>query len=255
MDAFRRAARVAATGIAGTVAGTGLGVAYLAASTTLITPIPRDDALWQSKTLKKLNHLENPVLADICIKRIPLSKIRPELAADEAALTAEFARGVWSGWGEYSTKCLPTAGEREPQVSKLTYLPAFEPQRWLFTKIYRTPENSHLRFSRREIAGCTFELGTEFIDQFEVVERSRHAITVREGGSPRDLGPREVDGLITTTAKIDREAGEVELTLSTRFFKGGEKVTDGSMPVPYLVERLHYIYARALVQSGSSALR
>ncbi|KAK7984720.1 hypothetical protein PG988_002342 [Apiospora saccharicola] len=230
MNAFSRVARVAATGIAGTVAGASLGAGYLVASTTLVTPIPRDDALWKSKTLKKLNHLENPVLADICIKRIPLSKIRPELLEDEAKLAAQFARGVWTGW-------------------------AFEPQRWLFTKIYRTPENSHLRFSRREIAECTFELGTEFIDQFEVVERSRHAITVREGGSPRDLGPRVVDGLITTTAKIDREAGELELTLSTRFFKGGEKVTDGSMPVPYLIERLHYLYARALVQSGSSALR
>lgn len=132
---------------------------------------------------------------------------------------------------------------------------AFEPQRWLFAKIFRTPENSHLKFSRREIAESTFEIGTEFIDQFQVVEWSKNEITMREGGSPRDTTPREVDGLITTTARIDREAGELELTLSTRFFKGRENVTDGSMPVPYLIERLHYLYARALVQSGSSALR
>ncbi|KAK7984393.1 hypothetical protein PG989_011795 [Apiospora arundinis] len=230
MNTFKRVAKVAATGIAGTAAGVGLGTSWLVASTTLITPIPRDDPLWKSPTLKKLNHLENPVLADVCIKRIPLSKIRPELLEDETKLTTEFARGVWSGW-------------------------AFEPQRRLFTKIFRTPENSHLKFSRREIAGCTFELGTEFIDQFEVVERSKNEVTMREGGSPRDPAPREVDGLITTTARVDRDAGEVELTLSTRFFKGRENITDGAMPVPYLIERLHYLYARALVQSGSSALR
>ncbi|KAK8000553.1 hypothetical protein PG990_013153 [Apiospora arundinis] len=209
MNAFKKVAKVAATGIAGTAAGVGLGTSWLVASTTLITPIPRDDPLWKSPTLKKLNHLENPVLADICIKRIPLSKIRPELLQDESKLTTEFARGVWSG---------------------------------------------HLKFSRREIAGCTFELGTEFIDQFEVVERSKNEVTMREGGSPRDPAPREVDGLITTTARVDRDAGEVELTLSTRFFKGRDNVTDGSLPVPYLIERLHYLYARALVQSGSSAL-
>ncbi|KAK8131970.1 hypothetical protein PG999_000143 [Apiospora kogelbergensis] len=218
MNVLKRVAKVAATGIAGTAAGVGLGTSWLVASTTLVTPIPRDDPLWNSATLKKLNILENPVLADICIKRIPLSKIRPELLQDEAKLTTEFARGVWTGW-------------------------AFEPQRWLFTKIFRTPENSHLKFSRREIAESTFEIGTEFIDQFQVVEWSKNEITMREGVRH------------ATRRRGKWTAGELELTLSTRFFKGRENVTDGSMPVPYLIERLHYLYARALVQSGSSALR
>ncbi|KXJ85423.1 hypothetical protein Micbo1qcDRAFT_141570 [Microdochium bolleyi] len=196
----------------------------------MIAPLPPDDPLRKSAYLQKINTLGNPVIADICIKRLPLASIRPELQHDQALLVTEFARGVWAGW-------------------------AFAPQRWLFTRIFRSPENSHLKFSQQEIRGSTFEVGTEFIDQFEVVERTPTSVVVREGGSPRQLTPREVDGLITTSVRIDREAGEVELALSTILFKGRERVLDGSMPVPYPIELLHYMYARALVQSGSQALR
>lgn len=109
-------------------------------------------------------------------------------------------------------------------------------------------------FSKQGIAENGFEIGSEFIDQFEVVERTSNKITVREGGSPRDPSPRVMDGLITTTARVDHATEEVELSLSTRLFRGQENVTDGSMPVPYFIEVIHWLYARALVVCGSQAL-
>ncbi|KAH7303946.1 hypothetical protein B0I35DRAFT_465467 [Stachybotrys elegans] len=223
MHTFRKAV---AAGAVGSVAGT----AWLLSSSTIITPIPKHEAIWQSSSLSRLNSFQNPVLEDVCVKRVPLSRVRPELRYDEAALALQFCRGVWSGW-------------------------AFAPQRVLFTRLFRTSENSHLVFSKNSIAVSDFELNSEFIDQFQVIERSSNVITVREGGSPRDPNLREVDGLITTAARIDLEKQEVELSLSTRLWKGKDKVTDGSLPVPYLVVVLHWLYAKALVQSGAQALR
>lgn len=94
MSVLRNVLRIGTGG----VAAAGMGTGWLMSSTTMITPIPRDDPLWKSEQLKRLNRLENPVLADVCTKRIPLSRIRNELR-DEKALTTEFARAVWSGWG------------------------------------------------------------------------------------------------------------------------------------------------------------
>jgi hypothetical protein len=62
-----------------------------------VVPLPKDDPPWSSEHLKKTNCLDNPVMSDLCTKRIPLSKIRPELRDDEAALVIAFNRALWSG--------------------------------------------------------------------------------------------------------------------------------------------------------------
>ncbi|KAK6209138.1 hypothetical protein LQW54_006592 [Pestalotiopsis sp. IQ-011] len=129
MSPLRRVLRIGTVGVA---AG-GMGTGWLMSSTTMITPTPRDDPLWHSEQLKRLNRLENPVLADVCTKRIPLSRIRNELR-DEKGLTTEFARAVWSGW-------------------------AFTPQRLLFTTKYRNAETSDLILAKKGIAASDFELG------------------------------------------------------------------------------------------------
>lgn len=79
--------------------GTAL-VAYVAGSTSVIRPIPREDPVWNSKPFKKYNIHKNPATQDVVIKRIPLDKIRPELLQKEGDLALEFCRGVWAGWGE-----------------------------------------------------------------------------------------------------------------------------------------------------------
>ena len=82
------------------VLGTSALVGYLATTTSIICPLPRNDPIWTSKVYSKYNIQKNPSTQDVCIKRIPLSKIRPELLQNEGDLAVEFCRGVWSGWGE-----------------------------------------------------------------------------------------------------------------------------------------------------------
>lgn len=55
--------------------------------------------MWQSQSYAKYNLHRNPSTQDICIRRIPLSKIRPELLENEGDLALEFCRGVWGGLG------------------------------------------------------------------------------------------------------------------------------------------------------------
>jgi hypothetical protein len=86
----------------GTGVLTGLGMGYLGAVTTIISPLPEDDPLWRSKSFAAYNSHRNPSTQDVCIKRIPLSKIKPELLQHEGDLALEFCRGVWGGLGERS---------------------------------------------------------------------------------------------------------------------------------------------------------
>lgn len=74
-------------------------VGYVAGSTSIICPLPRDDPLLSSSIYKRHNPLNNPATQDVCIKRIPLSKVRPELLDKEGDLVVEFCRGIWAGWG------------------------------------------------------------------------------------------------------------------------------------------------------------
>lgn len=89
----------------GALAGLGVGAfGYLGASTTVISPLPEDDPLWRSKSFAKYNLHRNPSTQDICLKRIPLGKIRPELLENEGDFALEFCRGVWSGLGTQARK-------------------------------------------------------------------------------------------------------------------------------------------------------
>lgn len=75
-------------------------VGYVAGSTSIIRPLPRDDPIWKSNPFNRYNVQNNPSTQDVCIKRVPLSKIRPELLEKDGDLALEFCRGVWAGWGE-----------------------------------------------------------------------------------------------------------------------------------------------------------
>lgn len=85
----------------GVLTGLGTGVlGYLGASTAIISPLPEDDPLWRSKSYAKYNSHRNASTQDICIKRVPLGRIKPELLQHEGDLALEFCRGVWSGLGK-----------------------------------------------------------------------------------------------------------------------------------------------------------
>lgn len=86
---------------------TSTAAAYLAARNPVISPLAATDPIWTSSLFKRHNPSRNPATQDVCIRRIPLDKIRPELLQREGDLALEFCRGVWSGWGEFD---LPRPG-------------------------------------------------------------------------------------------------------------------------------------------------
>ncbi|OTB00344.1 hypothetical protein M426DRAFT_324389 [Hypoxylon sp. CI-4A] len=207
----------------------GGGAAYLSTSTTLTTPLPVNDELLTSRTFKRYNPHNNPTLQDVVTKRVPLAHVRPELRDNEAALATEFARGAWAGY-------------------------AYAPQRIIMALTNKNPKTDNQLFDRRQLAFSKYELGTRFSDHFEVVERTKNSITVRCGGSPLEPGPREVDGLLVLSAKIDKKAGTVDLGLKTAFFNSAAPVLDERKPVPFVGELLHRYYSRAMVDSGALRL-
>lgn len=95
---FRTTRRVLAVGLLGTAGS----AAYLAAKNPVLSPLPASDPIWTSSLLKKHNPSGNPATQDVCIKRVPLSSVKPELLEKEGDLALEFCRGVWSGWGSSS---------------------------------------------------------------------------------------------------------------------------------------------------------
>lgn len=98
MGILRKTFMTGVYGVTGGLASVGAGMAYLNATTSIVD-LKNDDAWFSSKTYARYNPKANPALQDDCIKRLPLSKIRPELQNDEAALTLDFCRGIWSRWG------------------------------------------------------------------------------------------------------------------------------------------------------------
>lgn len=71
-----------------------------------IAGLPQDDPLWRSEFYKQYNPLDNPTMNDVCIRRIPLYQLRPELLEDAqkggSRLVEAFSQGVWGRW----SKCL-----------------------------------------------------------------------------------------------------------------------------------------------------
>lgn len=94
---FRTIRRATTVGLIGATGG----AAYLAAKNPVVSPLPASDPIWSSSLYKKHNPSRNPATQDVCIKRIPLEKIRPELLQKDGDLALEFCRGVWSGWGMF----------------------------------------------------------------------------------------------------------------------------------------------------------
>ncbi|KXX78915.1 hypothetical protein MMYC01_205137 [Madurella mycetomatis] len=211
----------------GALAGLGIGtVGYLGASTTIISPLPEDDPLWRSKSYAKYNLHRNPSTQDICLKRIPLGKIRPELLENEGDLALEFCRGVWSGLG-------------------------YRLQRAYLARKYHGPATSSQLWTVDELSRSSYAPGTQLTDHFEVVEKRPSEIVVRCGDSPRNQCPRKSDGLFVISAAIDRASGEAVLGLKSCFFTSEDRVDGIYGPMPVWMEVLHRWYSRLWIETGS----
>ena len=64
---------------------------------------PATDPVFQSPFFRIYNPDSNPTTHDLCIRRIPLFKLKPELVKDAAdggtKMVEAFCAGVWGGFG------------------------------------------------------------------------------------------------------------------------------------------------------------
>ncbi|KAL2019919.1 hypothetical protein VTK56DRAFT_9011 [Thermocarpiscus australiensis] len=212
---------------AGVATGLGAGaLGYLGATTTIISPLPHDDPLWRSQSYAKFNLHKNASTQDVCLKRIPLGKIKPELLQHEGDLVLEFCRGVWGGLG-------------------------YRPQRAYLARKYHGPATYGQLWTVDQLNKSSYEPGTQITDHFEVVEKTPSEIVVRAGDTPRNPNPRDADGLFVIGAAVDKERGEAVLALKSCFFTSSRKVDGIQGPLPGWIETAHRWYSRLLMETGS----
>jgi hypothetical protein len=67
---------------------------------------PTTDATFQSAFYRQFNATPNPTTHDVCVRRIPIFKLRRDLVDDAAKggtkLVESFCQGVWGGFGRSS---------------------------------------------------------------------------------------------------------------------------------------------------------
>ncbi|KAK3384996.1 hypothetical protein B0H63DRAFT_472097 [Podospora didyma] len=202
---------------------------YLSFTTTIVSPLPRDDPALAGSAIRRFNVHRNPSTSDTCVKRIPLTKIRPELLEKDGDLVLEFCRGVWSGLGTRF------------QLASLA-------------RKYRGPATAGQLWTPTQFSESGFAKGTQMMDHFEVVEKTPTEIVVRCGDSPRNQGPRDSDGLFIISAVKDEAKGEVVLELKSCFFTSARKVEGIHGPMPGWMELLHRWYTRLWMVTGSQGL-
>lgn len=70
---------------------------------TFVDFSPATDPVFQSAFFKKYNPSMNPTTHDLCVRRIPLFKLRTDLVEDASnggtKMVEAFCAGVWGGFG------------------------------------------------------------------------------------------------------------------------------------------------------------
>ena len=83
-------------------AGVAGGFAFWTRNSKFV-PLSTADAIFSSPAYLKNNPNKNPVTQDLCLKKVPLSKIKPQLLEKEGKLVESFCAGVWGGLGMLSS--------------------------------------------------------------------------------------------------------------------------------------------------------
>ncbi|KAJ5991585.1 hypothetical protein N7499_004001 [Penicillium canescens] len=218
MGLFSRLLKVSA---AGTVAS--VGVFWGATRNDVFEPMDTSDPIFQSAFFKKFNPNRNPTLHDVCVRRIPLDKIKPELLENKGKLVEAFCAGVWGGMG-------------------------YIPQRAYLDQKYRGPETADHLWKRSDLLSSNYEVGTLITDHFEVVEKTEDRITVRCGASPRIRDVRPSDGLFEIGAVVKQEQGVAEFSLKSCFYQGLGKAE--AAPMDDKVAWAHRQYTKLLLETA-----
>ncbi|KAF7373344.1 14-alpha sterol demethylase Cyp51B protein [Mycena sanguinolenta] len=181
------------------------------------------DPIFSSGHFKKFNPNGNaPALHDLCVRKVPLSQIKPELLKEEGKLAEAFCAGVWSGFG-------------------------YNIQRRYLERKYRRQETENQLWDTRALAESTYDVGTQITDHFEVFERTPTSISVRCGDSPLNSGVRASDGVFEMSAVVKEGEGVAEFGLKSVFFSGEGK-SEGTMPAH--IQYAHRLYTKLWMESA-----
>ncbi|KAF4555393.1 Hypothetical protein D9617_2g053500 [Elsinoe fawcettii] len=208
----------------GTLAGAGSLAFYTRQSK--IMPLPTSDYLQSTTLYSRLNVHNNQTMKDICIRKVPLSSIKPEYLEPDGKLAEKFCAGIWSTWG-------------------------FAVQRRYLERKYRDQVPEQL-WDVKDLASNSYEVGTYITDHFEVISKTPESVIVRCGDSPRVQQPRASDGLFEMVAIPDKERGEVEFQLKSIFFNAETASQD--KPVPLHIEIAHRWYTKLWMESAVRSL-
>ena len=88
---------VLSTTVLGIAGGAG-GWAFWTRNSKFI-PLSAHDPIFSSATYLRNNPNRNPATQDLCVRKVPLSEIKPRLLEKEGRLTEAFCAGVWGGLG------------------------------------------------------------------------------------------------------------------------------------------------------------
>lgn len=94
-----------AIGVTGwTALGTAIGFTVYTRKSKIYDLEPTDYLLGNT-ILARFNPYNNPMMKDICVRKVPIEQIRPELLEKEGKLVEAFCAGVWSGAGRSTITC------------------------------------------------------------------------------------------------------------------------------------------------------
>lgn len=80
------------------------GTFFLMTRKSIFVPVsPNTDPIFQSSFYTRFNPNQNPTTHDLCVRKVPLSKIKPSLQREDGRLVEAFGAGVWSGLGTFLT--------------------------------------------------------------------------------------------------------------------------------------------------------
>lgn len=190
-----------------------------------ILPVDKNDYIFNHTQYARLNPNNSPYTHDICLRKVPLGSIKPELLEKEGKLTEAFCAGVWSGLG-------------------------YAYQRRYLEKKYRGPDTAAQLWEQKDLRKSRYEVGTLITDHFEVVSKNSESIIVRCGDSPRIRDVRDSDGLFEMSAVVNKEAGNVEFGLKSVFFNSASGYKSSDPPMPWHIQWLHQWYDKILMESA-----
>jgi hypothetical protein len=65
----------------------------------VIKDVPPTDYIFSNTLYARYNPNNAPVTQDICVRQVPLNKIKPELLEQDGKLVEAFCQGIWGGLG------------------------------------------------------------------------------------------------------------------------------------------------------------